>query len=169
MPLCETAPAGRSGSREQNDALRHRGPLPLRQALVCQFLVYPGCDSKLRAGVGTRAEAGTAPLAFVDVRPSRRKMGGNGAQCGLFACASRALRLSAFLGCDRRKRRYQLLHPLAPAMGTLRYVSIVVRHVLGPGELFVAILAMKNVFRHGSSPDPRWPFSSQHHSSICDG
>jgi hypothetical protein len=55
----------------------------------------------------------------------------------------------ALLGRDGGERRYRLGHPLAAAVWAHHAALFEVRDVENLGKFFVAILAEKNVVRHG--------------------
>jgi hypothetical protein len=59
------------------------------------------------------------------------------------------MRNLALLGRNRGERRYLLDHALAAAVRADYADLLEVSDVKNPGKLFVAILAEKNVLRHG--------------------
>jgi hypothetical protein len=59
------------------------------------------------------------------------------------------MRNLTFLGGNRGERRYLLGHPLAATVWTHHTALCKIRDVKNLREFFVAILAEKNVVRHG--------------------
>jgi len=55
----------------------------------------------------------------------------------------------ALLGCSGGERRYLLGHALAAAVRADYAALFEISDVKNPGKLFVAVLAEKNVLRHG--------------------
>lgn len=62
------------------------------------------------------------------------------------------MRHSTLLGGDRRERRDHLVHLFASAVWARHALAFTFRHVERLREFLVAILALKNILGHGSSP-----------------